>query len=93
METDKAIYVFKHYGHLMTERERMANRHLIGTAKATSGRSDVAAQREVIHRAPPLQPGELCEEFYSRKLTPFREYLLHFLLHRLDHVTNPKRTA
>jgi integrase len=60
METDKAIYVFKHYGHLMTERERMANRHLIGTAKATSGRSDVAAQREVIHRAPKISrlPGE-----------------------------------
>ncbi len=46
MDTDKASYVFRYYGHLMNEQERMANRHLTGTVKATHGRSDVAAQAE-----------------------------------------------
>jgi hypothetical protein len=46
MDTDKARYVFRHYGHLMSEQERLANRHLTGTMKATHGRSDVAAQTE-----------------------------------------------
>lgn len=46
MDTDQAAYVFRYYGHLMNEQERMAYRHLTGTLKATHGRSDVAAQAE-----------------------------------------------
>jgi hypothetical protein len=47
MEKKKAQYVLRYYGHLMTTQERLAQRHLIGTEKATHGRSDVAAQNEV----------------------------------------------
>ena len=47
MESKKAQYVLRYYGHLMTTQERLAQRHLIGTEKATHGRSDVAAQNEV----------------------------------------------
>jgi hypothetical protein len=46
MDAVKARYVFKYYGHLMTEHERLAFRHLITTAKATRGRTDVEAQTE-----------------------------------------------
>jgi hypothetical protein len=44
-----AHYVVSHYGHLMTEIERRAQRHLIGAMKATHGRSDVQAQSEAQH--------------------------------------------
>lgn len=37
MKTDEAKYVFDYYGHLMTEHERLAYRHLAGTVKATHG--------------------------------------------------------
>jgi hypothetical protein len=50
MESDKTTYesyVYRHYRHLMTSDERLADRHLIGTLKATLGRSDVDAQAEV----------------------------------------------
>jgi hypothetical protein len=43
---ETARYVVSHYGHLMTEIERRAQRHLSATMKATHGRSDVAAQGE-----------------------------------------------
>jgi hypothetical protein len=46
MDTAKVKYVFRFYGHLMTEHERMAYRHLLGTAKATRGRTDADAQAE-----------------------------------------------
>jgi hypothetical protein len=46
METDKALYVFQYYGRLMTIQERLAHRHLVGTAKATHGHTDAAAQSE-----------------------------------------------
>jgi hypothetical protein len=46
MDTDTAKYVFIYYSHLMTEHEQLAYRHLVGTAKATHGRSDVEAQEE-----------------------------------------------
>jgi hypothetical protein len=45
MDINEAKYVFAYYGHLMTEQERRANRHLAGTMKATR-RSDAAAQAE-----------------------------------------------
>lgn len=47
MDTAKVSYVFRYYGGLMTECERMAYQHLIATGKATHGRTDVAAQAEV----------------------------------------------
>jgi hypothetical protein len=40
MDTGRAWYVFRYYGHLMTARERLAYGHLVGTAKAMQGRSD-----------------------------------------------------
>ena len=46
MDTAKVRYVFRYYSHLMTECERMAYRHLVGTAKASRGRTDVDAQAE-----------------------------------------------
>ena len=35
-----------YHGHRMTEHERLTYRHLLGTAKATLGRTDVEAQEE-----------------------------------------------
>jgi hypothetical protein len=46
MDKHEAVYVFQHYGHLMTLQERQAYRHLAGTIKATHGRDDVAAQED-----------------------------------------------
>jgi hypothetical protein len=46
-DANEARYAFHSYSHLMTEREHLAFRHLSGTMKATLGRSDVNAQREV----------------------------------------------
>jgi len=47
MENEKAQYVLRYYGHFMTAQECLAQRHLFGTAKATHGRTDAAAQSEV----------------------------------------------
>ena len=47
MENEKAQYVLRYYGQFMTTQERLAQRHLFGTDKATHGRTDVAAQDEV----------------------------------------------
>ena len=47
MENEKAQYVLRYCGHWMTTKERLAQRHLFGTAKATHGRTDAAAQNEV----------------------------------------------
>lgn len=46
MDTGKAWYVLRYYGHLMTAQERRAYWHLVRTAKAMHGRSDWAAQTE-----------------------------------------------
>lgn len=46
MDTGKACYVFRYYGHLMSPQERLAYGHLVSTAKAMHGRSDWAAQTE-----------------------------------------------
>jgi hypothetical protein len=53
MDTLKAGYVIQYYKHLMTMQERLAHRHLIGTAKATHGRTDAAAQSEVANTSHP----------------------------------------
>ena len=49
MELDPQVadYVVNFHAHLMTETERKAQRHLFATMKATMGRSDETAQREV----------------------------------------------
>ena len=41
-----AYYVVHFFHHLMTEKEKQAQNHLIATMKATLGRSDSAAQEE-----------------------------------------------
>jgi hypothetical protein len=46
MDTGKARFVVRYYGHLMTAQERRACWHLVGTAKAMHGRSDWTAQTE-----------------------------------------------
>ena len=46
MDRHLAGYVFTYYSRFMTEKEKLANRHLMGTAKAAHGRSDLAAQQE-----------------------------------------------
>jgi len=46
LKTDEVNYVFRYFSHLMTEHERLAYRHLVGTVKATRGRSDAEAQEE-----------------------------------------------
>ncbi len=46
MDRDKAWYVFRYYDHLMTKHEHLAHKHLVGTVKATHGRSDVNAQAQ-----------------------------------------------
>jgi len=46
MDPHLARYVFDYYSRFMTEKEMLASRHLSGTAKATHGRTDLAAQEE-----------------------------------------------
>jgi hypothetical protein len=55
MDTDKAGYVVRYYGHLMTALERRAHRHLLGTAKLTHGRTEAAAQVEAGSRSHPAR--------------------------------------
>lgn len=50
VDVDKINYVLRYYSHLMTEQEKLANRHLFGTMKATQGRSDVEAQNRAKER-------------------------------------------
>jgi len=45
MDTDRARYVFNFYRQLMSEQERLAYAHLVGTLKAVGG-DDVAAQQK-----------------------------------------------
>jgi hypothetical protein len=44
MEAATAFYIFRYFGRSMTADERTAQRHLIATAKAMHGRTDLAAQ-------------------------------------------------
>jgi hypothetical protein len=46
MKPDLAYYVVTHYPMLLTDIESRANRHLIGTLKATKGRDSMEAQEE-----------------------------------------------
>ena len=46
MDVEKARYVLRYYDQFMTTQEHLAHRHLMGTAKATRGRTDAVAQRE-----------------------------------------------
>ena|SRR5579871_4754378 len=47
MSPNLASYVINHYGYLMSKPEKRAYSHLVGTIKATAGRSDLQAQQEV----------------------------------------------
>jgi hypothetical protein len=53
MEPERARYVLRYYSHLMTSQEQLAQRHLMGTGKATHGRTDEAAQAEARASARP----------------------------------------
>jgi hypothetical protein len=46
MDSYLASYIFCYYQRFMTAKEKLANRHLTATAKATHRRTDVAAQKE-----------------------------------------------
>jgi|SRR5215469_7599628 len=46
-ESIEASYIFHSYPHLMSEHERLAFSHIGATMKATLGRSDETAQKEV----------------------------------------------
>jgi len=48
-----ACYLCSNYRHLMTEQERRAYWHLVGTSKAMHGRTDAASQAEARKSAPP----------------------------------------
>ena len=50
MNLELAYYVVKYYEKLMSDVERRANSHLLGTMKATMGRDDAAAQREAMQK-------------------------------------------
>jgi hypothetical protein len=62
LDEDKALYVVRYYGHLMTVPERLAHRHLMGTAKLTHGRTDAAAQREVENSSHPIARDSLSRD-------------------------------
>jgi hypothetical protein len=47
-----ALYVVTYYPQFMTVTERVANRHLAATFKATGGRADATAQAEARHMSP-----------------------------------------
>jgi len=55
MDRHLAVYVLTYYSRFMTGREQLANRHLMGTAKVTHGRSDLAAQQEARDSRPHLR--------------------------------------
>ncbi len=55
MDAEKARYVLRYYAQLMTTPERLAHRHLMGTEKATHGRTDEVAQREAENSAHPAR--------------------------------------
>lgn len=46
MNSNQTSYVINYYGYLMSKSEKRAYSHLVGTMKATMGRSDLQAQRE-----------------------------------------------
>jgi hypothetical protein len=54
MDAEKAAYIVRYYGHLMTVPERLAERHLTGTAKLTHGHTDAVAQRRVENSSHPV---------------------------------------
>ena len=48
MNPNLAYYVVRYYSNFMTDVERRANGHLMGTMKATLGRDDALAQQEAL---------------------------------------------
>ena len=55
MDAEKARYVLRYYKQFMTTPEHLAHRHLMGTAKATRGRSDAVVQREAENCSQPAR--------------------------------------
>ena len=49
MDQHLAYYICRYYGHFMTDRAKLAGKHLSATEKSTKGRSDLAAQEEAKH--------------------------------------------
>jgi len=47
MDQHLARYIFSYYSKSMTEKENLANRHLLGPAKAAHARSDLAPRQVV----------------------------------------------
>ncbi len=60
LNSEVAHYVVRFYGHLMTEVERKAQRHLFATMKAMMGVSDEPAQREA--QKDKIHSRMLCDE-------------------------------
>jgi len=74
MESDKTIYesyVYRHYRHLMTSDERLADRHLIGTAAENQSSSDTAPKSDRLVHAECRPPQGWAESFlfFSLKAT------------------------
>jgi len=55
MDRYLAGYVLTYYSRFMTEKEKLANRHLSATEKVTHGRTDLAAQEEATNSRPHLK--------------------------------------
>ena len=55
MDRHLAVYVLTYYSRFMTGKEQLANRHLMGTAKVTHGRSDLAAKQGASNYRPHLR--------------------------------------
>jgi hypothetical protein len=53
MDSDLARYIVQHYCDLMSSTERRAERHLTTTYKSCDGRSDAAAQLELLRAGGP----------------------------------------
>jgi hypothetical protein len=54
MENEKARYVLRYYGHLMTTPERLAQRHLFAIEKARHGQTASASENELRNSSHPL---------------------------------------
>jgi tRNA(Ile2) C34 agmatinyltransferase TiaS len=55
MDWHLASYIFGYYRQFMTDKEKLANRHLFGTIKATHGRTDLVVQEEARSSGKPLR--------------------------------------
>ena len=79
MDRDLALYVVTYYSALMTPEERLANRHLATTFKATDGRTDLEAQEAVRRDGGPwarrLSNDPAVQQLAAAGLDAFREHV------------------